>query len=639
MAIFHFTVKIIGRSKGRSVISASAYLNGDVMKNEETGEFSRYTIKKEVVFTNLSMCANAPPEWQTVPEENIKRFMNSTRYKRAEDKDMALRRFKTTFQKQRLWNEVLKVEKSSDAQLARSFEFSLPREWTRIQQIQFANFYIRRNFVEKGMCADWSIHDKGDGNPHVHLLVTMRPFNPDHTWGNKGIKDWAFVRDEQGNPVIDPSDPNWWQDKKNPDRCGIRIPLLDSNGNQKIDSRNRKQWKRVLTDATGWNNPKNCELWRKNWAIECNSHLPPEQHIDHRSFARQGKVELPTIHEGANARKIAEKFQAGEAEKPSWKAEENQQIHQQNAFLQVIMKNFQNAKQQFSIWKERFDEFRRRPGVDALSVGRNDKPERGTTEFHSRPVSGVGAEQPGTGSVQGRAVAIQTKSETNNRRIRTAEIAIPESGTIQRQLAEIPGLASRYQALVRPSGTAAGFNQEIEQSGSGTEAAKSEANNTNSQPQDSEMERIRREIEQRESVSARLEQETEQRKSISAKLEHEIEQRKSDSTEFEQEAEQRESISAKLEHETEQREPFLERVRRTIEHRKSEFTDLIAKIERRQTAILVNRSASSVHPNRATGQKRTSFLSRLDENNRIIAEREESKTQDQDRTPKRGRSR
>ena len=32
MAIFHYTVKIVGRSKGKSVISASAYLNGDVMK-------------------------------------------------------------------------------------------------------------------------------------------------------------------------------------------------------------------------------------------------------------------------------------------------------------------------------------------------------------------------------------------------------------------------------------------------------------------------------------------------------------------------------------------------------------------------------------------------------------------------------
>ena len=64
MAIFHYTVKIVGRSKGKSVISASAYLNGDVMKNKETGRISYYTSKKEVVYTSLMMCENAPPEWQ-----------------------------------------------------------------------------------------------------------------------------------------------------------------------------------------------------------------------------------------------------------------------------------------------------------------------------------------------------------------------------------------------------------------------------------------------------------------------------------------------------------------------------------------------------------------------------------------------
>ena len=56
MAIFHYTVKIVGRSKGKSIISASAYLNGDVMKNEETGRISYYTSKKEVVYTSLLMC-------------------------------------------------------------------------------------------------------------------------------------------------------------------------------------------------------------------------------------------------------------------------------------------------------------------------------------------------------------------------------------------------------------------------------------------------------------------------------------------------------------------------------------------------------------------------------------------------------
>lgn len=237
MAIFHYTIKIVGRSKGKSVISASAYLNGDVMKNEETGRISYYTSKKEVVYTSLMMCENAPPEWQIVPEENIKRFQKSVRYKRSEDKEAALEKFKITFQKQRLWNEVLKIEKNADAQLGRSFEFALPKEWSRQEQIQYTTDYIQKTFVDRGMCADWSIHDKGDGNPHVHLLLTMRPFNPDHSWGKKEVKDWDFVRDKNGNIVIDESHPNWWQDKKNPDRHGIRIPVLDENTDQPFDCR------------------------------------------------------------------------------------------------------------------------------------------------------------------------------------------------------------------------------------------------------------------------------------------------------------------------------------------------------------------------------------------------------------------
>ena len=61
-------------------------------------------------------------------------------------------------------------------------------------------------------------------------------FNPDHSWGNKEVKDWDFVRETDGNIVVDESHPDWWQDKKNPDRHGIRIPVLDENGVQKAVS-------------------------------------------------------------------------------------------------------------------------------------------------------------------------------------------------------------------------------------------------------------------------------------------------------------------------------------------------------------------------------------------------------------------
>ena len=387
MAIFHYTVKIVGRSKGKSIISASAYLNGDVMKNEETGRISYYTSKKEVVYTRLMMCENAPPEWQIVPEENIKRFQKSVRYKRSEDKEAALKKFKITFQKQRLWNEVLKIEKSADAQLGRSFEFALPKEWSRQEQIQYTADYIQKTFVDKGMCADWSIHDKGDGNPHVHLLLTMRPFNPDHSWGKKEVKDWDFVRDKNGNIVIDESHPNWWQDKKNPDRHGIRIPVLDENGIQKIGARNRLQWKRVLTDATGWNNPKNCELWRSEWAKVCNEHLSLHNQVDHRSYEKQGKLQIPTIHEGADARKIEQKFFAGQEIKGSWKVAENQIIKQQNTLLQRILDTFGKVSGALSLWKERLNDIRRKPGNYTLN-GIHDWSNRRTAEPNGRNDSG-----------------------------------------------------------------------------------------------------------------------------------------------------------------------------------------------------------------------------------------------------------
>ena len=387
MAIFHFTVKIVGRSKGKSVISASAYLNGDVMKNEETGRISYYTSKKEVVYTSLMMCENAPPEWLHVPEENIKRFQQSIRYKRAGDKEAALEKFKITFQKQRLWNEVLKIEKNADAQLGRSFEFSLPKEWSRQEQIDYTTEYIQKTFVDKGMCADWSIHDKNDGNPHVHLLVTMRPFNPDHSWGNKEVKDWDFVRDTDGNIVVDESHPDWWQDKKNPDRHGIRIPVLDENGVQKVGARNRKQWKRVLTDATGWNNPKNCELWRSEWAGMCNRHLSIDNQIDHRSYERQGKLKIPTIHEGADARKIEEKYLTGQIWNGSWKVEENQMIKKQNALLQKVITTFGKVSGVLSIWKEWLNDIRRKQRSNSHD-GSNDYTDRGTAEYHGRDASG-----------------------------------------------------------------------------------------------------------------------------------------------------------------------------------------------------------------------------------------------------------
>lgn len=471
LAIFHFTVKIVGRSKGKSIIAASAYLNGDVMKNEETGKVSYYTSKKEVVYTSLMMCENAPTEWMHVPDDNIKRFQKSIRYQRAEDKEAALEKFKITFRKQRLWNEVLKVEKGANAQLGRSFEFSLPKEWRRTEQIEYATDFIQRNFVAKGMCADWSIHDKGDGNPHVHLLVTMRPFKKNHAWGNKEVKDWAFVRDKDGNIVMDETHPDWWQDKKNPERHGIRIPVLDADGNQKLDSRNRKQWKREVTDATGWNNPKNCELWRSEWAKECNLHLKQEQQIDHRSYERQGKIEIPTIHEGADARKIEEKYQSGQAVSASWKVEENRIIKKQNAILKKLQEVFGQVGILLKQWKERLNDIRRKQRSYSPD-GEYDKPDRGSTGIYGRDVPGDGAEGWTTHFVSG------------------AESKI---AGIKQRVARAASNLAKYRGTVGTIGEEGWRSSDIKRGQSDAERRKSA------------MERINGEVERREPVIAETE--------------------------------------------------------------------------------------------------------------------------------------
>ena len=35
------------------------------------------------------------------------------------------------------------------------------------------------------MCADFAIHDKGTGNPHVHIMLTLRPLKGKWTVGRK----------------------------------------------------------------------------------------------------------------------------------------------------------------------------------------------------------------------------------------------------------------------------------------------------------------------------------------------------------------------------------------------------------------------------------------------------------------------
>ena len=141
-------------------------------------------------------------------------------------------------------------------------------------------------------------------------------------------------------------------------------------------------------------------MWRSEWAKECNLHLKKEQQIDHRSYERQGKIEIPTIHEGADARKIEEKYHSGQFTSASWKVEENRIIKKQNAILKKLQEVFGQVGILLKQWKERLNDIRRKQRSYSTD-GEYDKPDRGTTGTYGRDVSGDAAEGRTTQFVSG----------------------------------------------------------------------------------------------------------------------------------------------------------------------------------------------------------------------------------------------
>ena len=92
-----------------------------------------------------------------------------------------------------LWNSVEDGENRLNkhaprAQYARSLTIALPKEPSREDQIELMRGYIRETFTSQGMVADWVLHDKDDGNPHVHVMLTTREIGDDD-WGKKQ-RDW-----------------------------------------------------------------------------------------------------------------------------------------------------------------------------------------------------------------------------------------------------------------------------------------------------------------------------------------------------------------------------------------------------------------------------------------------------------------
>ncbi len=264
MAIYHCSIKIIKRSQGRSAVAAAAYRSSENLTNEWDGMTHDYTRKGGVVYTEILLPIYALPAFQ--------------------DRSV-------------LWNSVEKIEKSRNAQLAREIEIALPVELSRKEQIRLVRDYAQNTFVSMGMCADIAVHDKGDGNPHAHILLTMRPFKEDGSWDAKCRKEYDL------------------------DKHGQRIRL--KNG----------AFKSHRMDTTDWNELTKAEAWREAWAEYTNHTFELKglsERIDHRSYKRQGVEQIPTVHMGVAATQMERQGISTE------KGSVNREIAAQNKLLKEI---------------------------------------------------------------------------------------------------------------------------------------------------------------------------------------------------------------------------------------------------------------------------------------------------------------
>ena len=143
MALYHFSVKQVSRGKGQTVVNSAAYISGQKLYNDYYGQTHDYTKKSGVVFTEI-----LTPEY--VPE-------------RLTDRET-------------LWNEVEKVEKSKRAQLAYSFDIALQNELTLDENIELARAFCREQFVAHGMIEIWQFMRENQRmrmNQIIHIFMYL----------------------------------------------------------------------------------------------------------------------------------------------------------------------------------------------------------------------------------------------------------------------------------------------------------------------------------------------------------------------------------------------------------------------------------------------------------------------------------
>lgn len=195
-----------------------------------------------------------------------------------------------------LWNSVERSEAKRDAQLVRTVELALPAELTHEQNIALIRKFVQEAFGDKGMCADVTFHGKGDGNPHVHIMLTMRAIQEDGRWAPK---------------------------------CKL-VYNLDADGNR-IPAKQKGRWKTHKENVVDWDDRGKVEIWRAAAADAINDALREtgfiQGFVDHRSYKRQGIARIPMMHEGPEVRAMEQRGILTEA------SQRNREICGQNRHL------------------------------------------------------------------------------------------------------------------------------------------------------------------------------------------------------------------------------------------------------------------------------------------------------------------
>lgn len=304
MAIYHLSTKIISRSKGKSSVASIAYRSGEKLYNKRDGLIHDYTKRKDIIYKEIFKPINAP-NW--------------------------------VLDREQLWNEVEQIEKSKNSQLAREIDIALPMELNEKEQIELLRKYVIDNFSSKGMVADAVIHDKRDGNPHTHIMLTMRPFDENGEWGSKAKKE--YILDKDGNKTY------------------------SKNGNAK----SRK------IESTNWNRKETLENWREQWTIDANKALEKanrKERIDHRSYEDRGIEKVPTKHEGPTVRAMEKKGIKTEI------GDKNRKINEENQKIEILENQIKIYEEMKGLENERIK--------DNGNRNRNIESEKGTDESTER---------------------------------------------------------------------------------------------------------------------------------------------------------------------------------------------------------------------------------------------------------------